>query len=176
MYSIPGFDSGKLPNFLVYPPIRTTISCRVHYLFVCVACLVHIPFQTQPNFLFISPAKTRPASPLTRTSVVCRKHRAQWKIPTTSQARHAAGSFNPVSMLQTNGMVQPTLPVRKRWKQTQRLVLVTYSHGVPSFPFSAAITVQRLKFGTETPILFILWSQKTLNFPHKKYNNTRNDM
>lgn len=49
----------------------------------------------------------------------------------TTQARHSTGSFNPVCTLQTNGMVQPTLPVRKRWKQTQSSSLNAFS---PSFP------------------------------------------
>jgi hypothetical protein len=118
---IPGFTLGKPPNFLVYPPIRTTISFTVHFHFFL--WLVWSAFLSSRSQAFSPshPPKPRPMSRLTRTSVVCLKHREEWKISTTSQACHASGSFNPVAVLQTNGMVQPTLPVRKRWKQTQWL-------------------------------------------------------
>jgi hypothetical protein len=59
----------------------------------------------------------------------------------TTEARHSTGSFNPVCMLQTNGMVQPTLPVRKRWKQTQSSSLNAFSQPSPLFFFNTAMQI-----------------------------------
>jgi hypothetical protein len=53
------------------------------------------------------------------------------------------------------------------------LVLVTYSHGVPSFLFNAACTLRQLKLGTKknSHTLRPLMNEnksRPLNFPHKE--------
>ena len=59
----------------------------------------------------------------------------------TTQARHSTGSFNPVCMLQTNGMVQPTLPVRKRWQETQCSSLNAFSQPFPFFFYNTTMQI-----------------------------------
>jgi hypothetical protein len=128
-YSIHEFAPGYLPNFLVYPSIKTTISLESVSNFLWLVWPAFLSSRCQAFSPLILPAKTQthvPPQPHKR-----RLPGTSWAVGNfhyyTTQARHSTGSFNPVCMLQTNGMVQPTLPVRKRWKQTQYSSLNVFS-------------------------------------------------
>lgn len=129
---LPGLSTDK--NTTISLEFVSNFLWLVWPAFFSSRCQAFLPSSYPPNH--------RPASPHPHKR---RPPRVSWAVGNfhyyTTQARHSTGSFNPVCMLQTNGMVQPTLPVRKRWKQTQCSSLKAFFQPSPLFLYNTAMQI-----------------------------------